>query len=184
MEGGRTLNTQKIKECILPNLPYLFIFWLMDKMGEAYRLSDAVVYFSRIIDAINGLAKLGENPFPSLHPFDMLVGVVGVLVIWLIVFLKKKDAKKYRKGVEYGSARWGTSEDIKPYIDPDFSKNILLTQTERIMLGRNKQPKYNINKNVLVIGGSGSGKTRFHIKPNLMQMNASFIVTDPNGNLQ
>ena len=153
----------------------------MDKMGEAYRLSDAVVYFSRIINAINGLAKLGENPFPSLHPFDMLVGVVGVLVIWLIVFLKKKDAKKYRKGVEYGSARWGTSEDIKPYIDPDFSKNILLTQTERIMVGRNKVPKYNINKNVLVIGGSGSGKTRFHIKPNLMQMNASFIVTDPKG---
>ena len=153
----------------------------MDKMGEAYRLSDAVVYFSRIIDAINGLAKLGENPFPSLHPFDMLVGVVGVFVIWMIVSLKKKDAKKYRKGVEYGSARWGTSEDIKPYIDPDFSKNILLTQTERIMVGRNKLPKYNINKNVLVIGGSGSGKTRFHIKPNLMQMNASFIVTDPKG---
>ena len=181
IEGGRTLNTQKLKESILPNLPYLFIFWLMDKIGEAYRLSDAVNRFSRIIDAINGLAKLGENPFPSLHPFDMLVGVVGVLVIWLLVFLKKKDAKKYRKGVEYGSARWGTSEDIKPYIDPDFSKNILLTQTERIMVGRNKQPKYNINKNVLVIGGSGSGKTRFHIKPNLMQMNASFIVTDPKG---
>ena len=181
IEGGRTLNTQKLKESILPNLPYLFIFWLMDKIGEAYRLSNAVNLFSRIIDAINGLAKLGENPFPSLHPFDMLVGVVGVLVIWLIVFLKKKDAKKYRKGVEYGSARWGTSEDIKPYIDPDFSKNILLTQTERIMVGRNKQPKYNINKNVLVIGGSGSGKTRFHIKPNLMQMNASFIVTDPKG---
>ena len=181
MEGGRTLNTQKLKESILPNLPYLFIFWLMDKMGEAYRLSDAVNLFSRIVDAINGLAKLGENPFPSLHPFDILVGVVGVFVIWLIVSLKKKDAKKYRKGVEYGSARWGTSEDIKPYIDPDFSKNILLTQTERIMVGRNKQPKYNINKNVLVIGGSGSGKTRFHIKPNLMQMNASFIVTDPKG---
>lgn len=181
IEGGRTLNTQKLKESILPNLPYLFIFWLMDKMGEAYRLSDSVNLFSRIIDAINGLAKLGENPFPSLHPFDILVGVVGVFVIWLIVFLKKKDAKKYRKGVEYGSARWGTSEDIKPYIDPDFSKNILLTQTERIMVGRNKQPKYNINKNVLVIGGSGSGKTRFHIKPNLMQMNASFIVTDPKG---
>lgn len=181
MEGGRTLNTQKLKESILPNLPYLFIFWLMDKMGEAYRLSDAVNLFSRIVDAINGLAKLGENPFPSLHPFDILVGVVGVFVIWLIVSLKKKDAKKYRKGVEYGSARWGTSEDIKPYIDPDFSKNILLTQTERIMVGRNKVPKYNINKNVLVIGGSGSGKTRFHIKPNLMQMNASFIVTDPKG---
>ena len=162
-------------------MPYLFIFWMMDKIGEAYRLSDALNRFSRIIDAINGFAKLGENPFPSLHPFDMLVGVVGMLVIWLIVFLKKKDAKKYRKGVEYGSARWGTSEDIKPYIDPDFSKNILLTQTERIMVGRNKQPKYNINKNVLVIGGSGSGKTRFHIKPNLMQMNASFIVTDPKG---
>ena len=181
IEGGRTLNTQKLKERILPNLPYLFIFWLMDKMGETYRLSDAVNLFVRIIDAINEFAKLGENPFPSLHPFDMLVGVAGVIVIWLIVSLKKKDAKKYRKGVEYGSARWGTSEDIKPYIDPDFIKNILLTQTERIMVGRNKQSKYHINKNVLVIGGSGSGKTRFHIKPNLMQMNASFIVTDPKG---
>ena len=106
MEGGRTLNTQKLKESILPNLPYLFIFWLMDKMGEVYRLSDVVNLFPRIIDAINGFVKLGENPFPSLHPFDILVGVVGVFVIWLIVSLKKKDAKKYRKGVEYGSARW------------------------------------------------------------------------------
>ena len=98
-----------------------------------------------------------------------------------MVYFKAKNAKKYRHGVEYGSARWGNSDDIKPFINPQFDQNILLTQTERVMVGRNKIPKYNINKNVLVIGGSGSGKTRFHIKPNLMQMNASYIVTDPKG---
>ena len=100
---------------------------------------------------------------------------------YLKTYGEEKPPKKYRHGVEYGSARWGTAEDIKPYIDPKFDQNILLTQTERVMVGRNKIPKYNINKNVLVIGGSGSGKTRFHIKPNLMQMNASYIVTDPKG---
>ena len=101
--------------------------------------------------------------------------------LWAAVYIKSKNTKKYRHGVEYGSARWGTADDIKPFINPKFDQNILLTQTERIMVGRNKNPKYNINKNVLIIGGSGSGKTRFHIKPNLMQMNASYIVTDPKG---
>ena len=110
-----------------------------------------------------------------------MAGVAGAVLIRLAVYIKAQHAKKFRHGREYGSVRWGTADDIKPFIDPKFDQNILLTQTERIMVGRNKNPKYNINKNVLIIGGSGSGKTRFHIKPNLMQMNASYIVTDPKG---
>ena len=109
------------------------------------------------------------------------MGLIGAACIRAVVYIKAKNAKKYRHGVEYGSARWGNAQDIAPFINPKVDQNILLTQTERIMVGRNKIPKYNINKNVLVIGGSGSGKTRFHIKPNLMQMNASYIVTDPKG---
>ena len=177
------MNKENIKKYLLPNLPYLFPFWLTNKLGEAYRLSNSVDNFSRAVDAINGLATLGQHPFPSFHPQDLLVGAIGAVLVRAAVYFKGKNTKKYRKGVEYGSARWGTVEDIKPYIDPKFSQNILLTQTERIMVGRNKQPKYNINKNVLVIGGSGSGKTRFHIKPNLMQMNASYIITDPKGTI-
>ena len=126
-------------------------------------------------------ATITANPLPSFHPRDLLIGIAGAAAVRAVVYFKGKNAKKYRHGVEYGSARWGTQEDIKPFIDPKFDNNILLTQTERIMLGRNKIPKYNINKNVLIIGGSGSGKTRFHVKPNLMQMNASYVVTDPKG---
>ena len=132
--------------------------------------------------ALSGLGTLlSENPLPSFHPRDLLIGAAGAAAIRAVVYFKAKNAKKYRQGVEYGSARWGGPKDIAPFIAPKFDQNILLTQTERIMLGRNKIPKYNINKNVLIIGGSGSGKTRFHIKPNLMQMNASYIVTDPKG---
>ena len=119
---------------------------------------------------------------PSFHPADLLIGVAGALFIRLAIYLKGKNAKKYRKGVEYGSARWGNAQDIKPYIDPVFENNVLLTQTERLtMSSRPKQPKYARNKNILVIGGSGSGKTRFFVKPNLMQMHSSYVVTDPKG---
>ena len=119
---------------------------------------------------------------PSVHPLDLLIGIVGAVVIRLIVYVKGKNAKKYRKGAEYGSARWGNAEDIKPYIDPDFQNNIILTQTERLtMNSRPKQPKYARNKNVVVIGGSGSGKTRFFVKPNLMQLHSSYVLTDPKG---
>ena len=170
------------KKLVLTYFPYLIFLWLFDKAGECYRLAAGADMVTRLMATISGLGTaISRNPLPSLHPRDLLVGLIGAAAIWFAVYWKGKNAKKYRHGVEYGSARWGTAEDIKPFIDPKFDQNILLTQTERVMVGRNKNPKYNINKNVLVIGGSGSGKTRFHIKPNLMQMNASYIVTDPKG---
>ena len=129
-----------------------------------------------------GFSTAFENALPSFHPVDFLIGFAGALLIRLAIYLKGKNAKKYRKGVEYGSARWGNAQDIKPYIDPVFENNVLLTQTERLtMSSRPKQPKYARNKNILVIGGSGSGKTRFFVKPNLMQMHSSYVVTDPKG---
>ena len=170
------------KKIFLTYFPYLIFWWLSDKAGQCYRLTQGGDSVKRLTAVIAGLGDaIRFNPLPSLHPRDLMVGVIGAALIRLTVYLKAQNAKKYRHGREYGSARWGTPEDIKPFIDPRFDQNILLTQTERIMVGRNKNPKYNINKNVLIIGGSGSGKTRFHIKPNLMQMNASYIVTDPKG---
>lgn len=166
-----------LKKYVLPNLPYLFIFWFFAKVAEGYRLAAGADMVTKAMGALSGLGVvIAKNPLPSFHPRDLMIGVIGAAAVRAIVYFRGKNAKKYRHGVEYGSARWGTAEDIKPFIDPDFSKNILLTQTERIMLGRNKIPKYNINKNVLVIGGSGSGKTRFHVKPNLMQQNCSYCV--------
>lgn len=174
-------QTRRWKEYILPNLPYAFLFWLGDKAAECFRLSagnDAVTKTMGMLANLGGL--ISHNPLPSLYPKDVLYGMAAAAGIRLVVYYRTITAKKFRHGREYGSARFGTAKDIRPYIDPKFDRNILLTQTERIMLGRNKNPKYNINKNVLIIGGSGSGKTRFHVKPNLMQMNASYVVTDPN----
>ena len=171
-----------VKKILLPNLPYVFIFWFFNRVAEGYRLAEGADMVAKAMGAVSGLgALISKNPLPSFHPRDLLFGAAGAVIIRAVVYFKAKNAKKYRHGVEYGSARWGNSDDIKPFINPQFDQNILLTQTERVMVGRNKIPKYNINKNVLVIGGSGSGKTRFHIKPNLMQMNASYIVTDPKG---
>ena len=171
-----------IKKYVVPNLPYVMMFWFFSKIAEGYRLSAGADAVTKAMAAVSGLgATITANPFPSFHPRDLLIGIAGAAAVRAVVYFKGKNAKKYRHGVEYGSARWGTQEDIKPFIAPKFDSNILLTQTERIMLGRNKIPKYNINKNVLIIGGSGSGKTRFHVKPNLMQMNASYVVTDPKG---
>lgn len=172
----------EVKKIVLSLLPYVFLAWLFGKGAECYRLSAGTDMVSKLMGAVSGLGELlSSDPLPSLHPRDLLFGLCAAAAIRAAVYWKGKNAKKYRHGVEYGSARWGTAKDIKPFIDPKFDQNILLTQTERIMLGRNKNPRYNINKNVLVIGGSGSGKTRFHIKPNLMQMNASYIITDPKG---
>jgi len=171
-----------VKKILLPNLPYVFIFWFFSRVAEGCRLAEGADMVTKAMGAVSGLGTLiSKNPLPSFHPRDLLFGAAGAVIIRAVVYFKAKNAKKYRHGVEYGSARWGNSDDIKPFINPQFDQNILLTQTERVMVGRNKIPKYNINKNVLVIGGSGSGKTRFHIKPNLMQMNASYIVTDPKG---
>ena len=170
------------KKLALTYFPYLIFLWLFDKAGECCRLAAGADMVTKLMVTVSDLGTaISRNPLPSLHPHDLLVGLIGAAAIWFAVYWKGKNAKKFRHGVEYGSARWGGPKDIAPYIDPKFDQNILLTQTERVMVGRNKNPKYNINKNVLVIGGSGSGKTRFHIKPNLMQMNASYIVTDPKG---
>ena len=155
-----------LKQCLIRGFPYLFLFWLFDRVGESFRLAAGTDIVTQAMGAISDLGTLiSHNPLPSLHSYDLLWGVIGAAAIRAAVYYKAKNAKKYRPGMEYGSAKWGTAEDIKPFLDPKYDQNILLTQTERIMVGRNKNPKYNINKNVLVIGGSGSGKTRYHIKP-------------------
>ncbi len=168
------------KKHLLPFVPYILISIVANKVALAYRLSSGTT-LEKAMNSINGLNTLLEMPYISLNLKDLFYGLCGGVAVYLIVYFKKKNAKKYRQGVEYGSARFGNAKDIAPFIDPVFENNKILTQTERIMLGRNKIPKYNINKNVLVIGGSGSGKTRFHVKPNIMQMNANLCITDPKG---
>ena len=171
-----------LKKWIIPNLPYLLFVYLFDKAWQALRLTPGVDASEKLLRLSEGFTAALASYAPSFHPADLLIGIAGAVVIRLIVYMKGKNAKKYRKNVEYGSARWGTPEDIKPYIDPTFENNVLLTQTERLtMSSRPKQPKYARNKNILVIGGSGSGKTRFFVKPNLMQMHSSYVVTDPKG---
>lgn len=168
------------KKKLISNLPFLIFFWIFDKLSYAVRLSEENI----LISVVKGVSELTKAPLLSFHFTDISVGIVGVLAVKGILYLRSKNAKKFRKGVEYGSARWGTAEDIKPYIDEDFFSNILLTNTERLtMNSRPKNPKFARNKNVLVIGGSGSGKTRFFVKPNLMQMMTSYCVTDPKGTI-
>ena len=172
----------EIKKLLILNLPYLLFVYLFDKAGAAVRLSPGMDASQKILNLGEGFTVAFASAAPSFHPADLLIGIAGAVIIRLAVYLKGKNAKKYRKGIEYGSARWGTAEDIKPYIDPVFENNIPLTQTERLtMNSRPKQPKYARNKNILVIGGSGSGKTRFFVKPSLMQMHSSYVVTDPKG---
>lgn len=180
--GARDMKQINYKKLILPNIPYVFFVYLFDKVGQAVRLAPGADISAKILNITQGFSAAFENALPSVYPLDLLVGIVGAVIIRLIVYVKGKNAKKYRKGAEYGSARWGNAEDIKPYIDPDFQNNIILTQTERLtMNSRPKQPKYARNKNVVVIGGSGSGKTRFFVKPNLMQLHSSYVLTDPKG---
>jgi len=179
----------EIKKLLILNLPYLLFVYLFDKVGAAVRLSPGMDASQKILHLGEGFTAAFASAAPSFHPADLLIGVAGAVIIRLAVYLKGKNAKKYRKGIEYGSARWGTADDIKPYTDPVFENNIPLTQTERLtMNSRPKQPKYARNKNILVIGGSGSGKTRFFVKPSLMQCTSkdfptSYIVTDPKGTL-
>ena len=172
------------KKLILPNIPYVFIGLLATKLGQAARLSPGVDFSSKAMNIMQGISMAFENIMPSFHPIDLLVGIAAAVIIRLVVYFKGKNAKKYRKNIEYGSARWGTREDIAPFMDPVFENNIILTQTESLMMSnRPKEPKNARNKNVLVIGGSGSGKTRFFLKPNLMQMHSSYVVTDPKGSV-
>ena len=183
------MKTVNIKKAILPNLPYAFIALYATKLGQAARLSPGADFSAKALHLMEGFAAAFQSALPSFHPIDLCVGVAAALLIRLAVYIKGKNAKKYRKNAEYGSARWGNSDDIRPYVDPVFENNIILTQTERLtMNSRPKDPKTARNKNVLVIGGSGSGKTRFFIKPNLMQCTSdsrpvSFVVTDPKGGL-
>ena len=172
------------KKLILPNIPYVFIGLLATKLGQAARLSPGVDFSSKAMNIMQGISMAFENIMPSFHPIDLLVGITAAVIIRLVVYFKGKNAKKFRKNLEYGSARWGTREDIAPFMDPVFENNVILTQTESLMMSnRPKEPKNARNKNVLVIGGSGSGKTRFFLKPNLMQLHSSYVVTDPKGSV-
>ena len=176
--------TGKLKKVLLPNLPYLLFVWLFDKLCQAVRLSPGADASEKLLRIVQGFTGAFASLWLSLHPLDLLLGVAGAALVRLAVYLKAKNAKKYRRGIEYGSARWGRPEDIAPYIDPVPDWNIPLTRTESLtMTSRPKDPKTARNKNILVIGGSGSGKTRFFVKPSLLQMHSSYVVTDPKGQL-
>ena len=176
--------TGKLKKALLPNLPYLLFAWLFDKLCQAVRLAPGLNASEKLLRIAQGFTEAFASLWLSLHPLDLLLGVAGAALVRLAVYLKAKNAKKYRRGVEYGSARWGTAADIAPYIDPVPDWNIPLTQTESLtMTSRPKDPKTARNKNILVIGGSGSGKTRFFVKPSLLQMHSSYVITDPKGQL-
>ena len=176
--------TGKLKKALLPNLPYLLFVWLFDKLCQAVRLAPGLDASEKLLRIAQGFTEAFVSLWLSLHPLDLLLGVAGAALVRLAVYLKAKNAKKYRRGVEYGSARWGRPEDIAPYIDPVPDWNIPLTRTESLtMTSRPKDPKTARNKNILVIGGSGSGKTRFFVKPSLLQMHSSYVVTDPKGQL-
>lgn len=173
-----------VKKLLLPNLPYVFIALFATKLGQAARLAPGADFSQKALHIMEGFAAAFQSALPSFHPIDLCVGIAAALLIRLAVYVKGKNARKFRKNIEYGSARWGNAEDIKPYVDPTFSNNVILTQTERLtMNSRPKDPKTARNKNVLVVGGSGSGKTRFFIKPNLMQLHSSYVVTDPKGSI-
>ena len=170
------------KQLALKCAPYVIFGYVFNKVSWLYGQQAGDNTLQKVLDTINGMGGAFVNPFPSFMPRDLLVGVGCGIGFRMVVYYKAKNAKKFRQGVEYGSARWGTAKDIEPYVDPVFENNVLLTATERLMMsGRPKQPKYARNKNILVIGGSGSGKTRFFVKPNLMQMHSSYVVTDPKG---
>ena len=178
MSGGN------FKKQLLPWLPYGLIGLFATNLGESWRLAAGTDASQKLLGLMSSIPLAFATPLPSFHPFDLLVGLCSAGLLRMAVYLKSKNAKKYRKGVEYGSARWGTPADIAPYVDPVFQQNVILTQTERLtMSSRPKEPKYARNKNVLVIGGSGSGKTRFFVKPNLMQLHSSYVVTDPKGTI-
>ena len=178
-----------LKKYLLPNLPYVLIALYATKLGQAWRLAPGADASAKLLGLLDGFAAAFQSALPSFHPLDLLVGLCCGAALRLAVYIKGKNAKKYRKGAEYGSARWGTKEDIRPFMDPIFENNVILTATEFLtMNNRPKDPKTARNKNFLIIGGSGSGKTRFVLKPNLMQCDSekypcSFVVTDPKGSV-
>ena len=172
-----------IKKLVLRSIPYLIAGYVSNKAYFLYRNTGGSG-IAKILTVMARIDKAFVNPFPSIFTADIIVGIIGGLALKLVVYYRSKTMKKYRHGMEYGSARWGTEKDIAPYIDPVFKNNIILTQSERLtMESRPKIPKYARNKNVIVLGGSGSGKTRFYVKPQLMQMHSSYVVTDPKGQI-
>ena len=178
------MDKRKMKKLLILNLPYFLVGLFATNLGEAWRLAEGADSSAKILSFFHALPIALNNPFPSFHPLDLLIGILCGAGLRLAVYLKGKNAKKYRHGMEYGSARWGTPKDIEPFMAPKFEDNIILTKTERLMMSnRPPDPKNARNKNVLVVGGSGSGKTRFFIKPNLMQLHSSYVVTDPKGSI-
>ena len=176
--------TNTWKKALISNIPYLLFVYLFDKLCQAVRLAPGLDASEKFLHLSQGFTEAFSSGLLSLHPLDLLVGIAGAIILRLAVYAKGQNARKYRKGIEYGSARWGAAADIAPYVDPVPDWNIPLTQTEKLtMSSRPKNPKYARNKNILVIGGSGSGKTRFFVKPSLMQMHSSYVVTDPKGQL-
>lgn len=171
------------KQKVMKVLPFIILGYFFNKVSQAFTSAAGTELGDKIMNGMDGLGAVFANPLPSFNPIDLLIGVVGGVIVKLVIYVKGKNAKKYRKGCEYGSARWGNAEDIKPYMADKFEDNVILTETERLTMdGRPKAgPKYARNKNILVIGGSGSGKTRFYVKPNLLQMHSSYVVTDPKG---
>lgn len=179
------MNTREIKRLLILNLPYVILGLVATNLGEAWRMAEGADTSAKTLSFLSTIPVAFGNPMPSFHPMDLLIGVLLGAALRLAVYLKGKNAKKYRHGVEYGSARWGNAKDIEPFMAPKFEDNVILTRTERLMMSNRPQNPANArNKNVLIIGGSGSGKTRFWLKPNLLQMHSSYVVTDPNGNLQ
>ena len=180
------MKRRNLKKLLILNSPYLLFALLGTKLGQAARLAPGWDFSAKALHILDGVKAAFSAFTPSFHPFDLCVGIAGAAVIRLVVYVRSKNAKKFRKNEEYGSARWGKPEDIAPFVDPVFANNIILTQTESLtMNNRPKDPRTARNKNVLIIGGSGSGKTRFWLKPNLMQCTSekypcSFVVTDPN----
>lgn len=180
------MQSADVKKLILLNFPYIIAFYMVEKAAWLYRHCNGDTIVDRLMVLFMNFGLAYKSYLPSVHPFDLLVGLIGAAALKAVIYFKGKNAKKYRQGEEYGSARWGNAKDIEPFIDPVFENNVLLTQTERLMMsGRPKHPKYARNKNVIVIGGSGSGKTRFFVKPNLMQMpeKVSYVCTDPKGTI-
>ena len=176
--------SNKTKKQLLLNLPYFIAGLVCTNLGEAWRIAEGADMSEKLLGFLSALGAAFSNPMPSLHPMDLLIGVCCGAGLRLAVYLKGKNAKEYRHGMEYGSARWGTQKDIEPFEDPVFANNVILTRTERLMMGnRPKNPANARNKNVLVVGGSGSGKTRFWLKPNLLQCHSSYVVTDPKGDI-
>ena len=178
------MTTKKLTKLLALYLPYILLGLVATNFGEAWRLAEGKELGDKIMSMVGTIPVAFANPLPSLHPLDLLVGLCCGAGLRLAVYLRGKNAKKYRHGMEYGSARWGTAKDIEPFMAPKFADNIILTKTERLMMSnRPPDPKNARNKNVLVVGGSGSGKTRFWLKPNLLQMHSSYVVTDPKGTI-